>query len=417
MTSLSTSMTRALRGYHAGYLFALTLVGGFSLGAFVTSGDVIHEQESAGHVINMAGRQRMLSQRIALLSLTAPESEAYDQAITLMMASNSELLSLSQGGGVLHLLSPQATAFAGQLKVEVGNYITAARHHAPDLPSRADALLPRLDRFVADLETGAKAELERLSRVEYRLLLATLALLLMEALFLFRPLTRRLGRALKTTEKARLRAENRRRLTAQILDQMQDAIVLVDPQGRLTEEMSRPFAALFPEARPGAPLGEVMNIDDRPLSEQLGRQNLERGLQVLELKIEPFAGEPNEHFIVYVRDTTDAREQAHRRAEEAEAIRSILGDDPDVARVAFEELQALVQEARDADAPVRVPCLDKLEKTAASLGFEELATSAQRARRLTDDDEAYRIALEGISELKALFPALAAGRAGPIPLG
>lgn len=400
----------ALRAYHVGYVAALTLIGLFSFGAVRTAEQVIQKQEGAGRIINVAGRQRMLSQRIALLARPGGRPEPLAAALSLMGTAHAELLRLGPDDEVTQLLSPAAVGRAEQLRPEVDAFLAAGRAGAADLPRRAEALLPQLDRFVKDLETGAAEELSELSRLEGHIFLATLCLLLLEALLLFRPLTRRLGAALAAAETARTHAEARRRLTARILDQMDDAIALVDAEGRLGEVASRRFHDLFPDTGPGASVAEPLDLESlsRP-GEHIGTQVLTRGLQTLELEIAPFEGDEGRSFLLYVRDVTEVQERAFCRDQEAKAILDILGDDPQVHAVAQEELSALAREAASVPSERRRETLAKLESTARALGFEELAASTRRADRYADDDEAYDIALEELVELESLFADLTSG--------
>jgi len=61
-------ITRTIRRYRLRYVLALSLIACLTIAAFVANQFMIDNQRSDGTRINIAGRQRMLSQRTALFA-------------------------------------------------------------------------------------------------------------------------------------------------------------------------------------------------------------------------------------------------------------------------------------------------------------------------------------------------------------
>lgn len=192
------------------YVCGLLLIGFLTAGVHILLDHVIMEQRDSATIINVAGRQRMLSQRIALLSsaIRAGDASAREpllQAIALMERSQDALV---HGGdlGIVHQLSPTLHAhyFAGPdpLDPAVRAYLAAARKHAETGEATAFAavqnaarapLLQALDQAVQMFETEANGHIDSLRLVQKSLLVILLIALVLEATFIFRPLVKKVG--------------------------------------------------------------------------------------------------------------------------------------------------------------------------------------------------------------------------------
>jgi hypothetical protein len=128
------------------YVFALSVRALLSLASHFTLDKILREQKGSAAVINVAGRQRMLSQRIASLVAQSPLGD--DVARTDLLVSIDELENahhnLLRGDRELHL-PPAASDPALQLiyfgglhplDAEVENYVGRARRIALTAPTK-----------------------------------------------------------------------------------------------------------------------------------------------------------------------------------------------------------------------------------------------------------------------------------------
>lgn len=197
------------------YVVALTLIASLSLAANLTFSRVLKQHQGSAAVINLSGRQGMLSQRIASLasqlalgdaSVRADLSSAIDQL-------ESTAHDLAHGDGKnLPALSPtlESVYFGGShpLYAQEMDYVRRARRIAamqpddPALPGELKALLEAarkplftgLDVVVGLHELDSESRLSYLQWIETATLAATLATLAVEALLIFRPMIRRIKR-------------------------------------------------------------------------------------------------------------------------------------------------------------------------------------------------------------------------------
>ena len=206
----------------AAYVLALGLVAGLSIATHWTLTKVISAQEATAAVVNVSGRQRMLSQRIALLSeeltvtteavarmVAVAELEA---AIVFMERSHIALTEGNRQRGIPSRMSPtiRAIYFDGlfNLDKEVNAFIGHARRVLE--AARADEGLPRnnpdvryvrkaahekllrlLEHLVTTYERESESEIRFLQNLQLGMLAVILLTLLGEALFIFRPIATR----------------------------------------------------------------------------------------------------------------------------------------------------------------------------------------------------------------------------------
>ncbi|HEY0843023.1 diguanylate cyclase domain-containing protein [Methylotenera sp.] len=197
------------------YVLALSLVATLSTAAWYSLELVISEQNSTAAVVNISGRQRMLSQRTALfanLLVTAPSSER--AAIRLKLKESVELMATSHHG-LLHgnpamrlpsTMSPaiKAMYYDGEqpLNQQVRTYINTVRaliaadneKLAIDNPAlryitltAPGTLVSSLDKAVHQYQLEGEAAITRLEKAETTLWIVTLLLLALEAMLIFHP--------------------------------------------------------------------------------------------------------------------------------------------------------------------------------------------------------------------------------------
>lgn len=225
------------------YVLALSLVALLSISGQALIQVQLVRQSHDSRVVNIAGRQRMLSQRIckevlAWRSSTEPqESEAYlaqlRESLGLWQTSHDGLLQGSEELGLRVTNSEKLKSMFASLQhdfssmlQEVNELIRLAESSASDMTeTRIQASIDRLlehegdylaamDAIVFQYDAEAAQRVQRLRTIEFVLLGLTLLVLLAEGLLIFKPVTTKIRQALlelkQTTselEQAKLAAE------------------------------------------------------------------------------------------------------------------------------------------------------------------------------------------------------------------
>ncbi|ACT48664.1 diguanylate cyclase domain-containing protein [Methylotenera mobilis] len=197
------------------YVLALSLVATLSTAAWYSLELVISEQNGTAAVVNVSGRQRMLSQRTALfanLLVTAPNHER--AAIRQKLTESVELMAVSHHGllhgnpelGLPSTMSPaiKKMYYEGEqpLNQQVRTYINTVRaliatdndKLAIDNPAlryitltAPTTLVSSLDKAVHQYQLEGEASIKRLEEAETALWIVTLLLLALEAMLIFHP--------------------------------------------------------------------------------------------------------------------------------------------------------------------------------------------------------------------------------------
>ncbi|GFD67791.1 response regulator [Alteromonas sp. KUL106] len=200
------------------YIIALVLTASLITLSFFVLSDLIKNQRQDAEIINIAGQQRMLSQRIALLVETSEicsdsdERRYLNQALTRFKQNHMYLVSLEH----LPAISFNTYFKDGQLNAKVNDYIASAQRaleSAECKPSRLlsikqlTALLEQLDSVVNQFEYDAKRRVDTVLSIEMYLWLAALLLLTIEAACIFFPMELEIKRAFKKLNALKEEAE------------------------------------------------------------------------------------------------------------------------------------------------------------------------------------------------------------------
>ncbi|NEU13065.1 diguanylate cyclase [Methylobacterium sp. BTF04] len=198
------------------YVFALALVALMSLVSHLTLRQVLEQHEGAASVVNISGRQRMLSQRIASLSAQWAMGDAdarrdLGETIDRFSAAHARLMTGDETLGLPEPSTPELKALyfggADPLNEQVKSYIAKARAvrdmasddphiHAALAPLFAAArepLLSGLDRVVSEHERTSRSRLKMLQWLQNASLVVVLLTLLAEAVGIFRPMVGRIS--------------------------------------------------------------------------------------------------------------------------------------------------------------------------------------------------------------------------------
>ncbi len=221
---------RPFRYVTIAYILALSLVACLSIISHALLHSYIYSHEQAARIINVSGRQRMLSQRIeaSAIELSQARDATMRHEIETRMASAIELMershnALTQGSkamGIAPVDSPELTAIYRsppyRLDEQVTEYLGFARAFLalpPDqqagspqlqgiLKAAHGPILTALDAAVSGYQRDSEARIVRVDRVTDGFLVITLSTLLLEAIVIFRPLFRQILR--RATEYRRI---------------------------------------------------------------------------------------------------------------------------------------------------------------------------------------------------------------------
>ncbi|MEM6586718.1 MAG: diguanylate cyclase, partial [Pseudomonadota bacterium] len=220
------------------YVLGLLLIACASIASHALLVGSLADLDDDSTVINMSGRQRMLSEQTIRLSgeLMMAKSEAdiaelrgrLVRSATLMRASHGELLSrmerLSPASGERGALRSAYFGTNAPLDDQLERYFSAidevlatdSNAYSPTLPAyrslareHRDGLLARLNDVVKLHELQSQERLRRSEQLHVYLTSGALLLLVLEACFIFSPLIRRLTKArddlvAQNTEMARM---------------------------------------------------------------------------------------------------------------------------------------------------------------------------------------------------------------------
>lgn len=190
------------------YIVALSTVALLTIGAQVLVQWQLESSQTDSRVINIAGRQRMLSQRLAKssLQLEADSGESdpavrqeMAEALTEWQSNHNGLQHGDRSNGLEGDLSPQLTELFAKVRPHYEAICLAAQEQivakpgddvsasVSDIREHESAFLEGMDDIVSRCVLEAEGRVARLRNSELALLALTLLVLVAEGLFIFRP--------------------------------------------------------------------------------------------------------------------------------------------------------------------------------------------------------------------------------------
>ena len=202
------------------YIIALSLIAILSIAAYFTINQLTITQETSAAVINISGRQRMLSQKAALFSMRLANSNNDSERLqnrkeltgTLLLLERSHEL-LTQTTSPLNifgnpsvdvekiyfskpiLLNSQLSNYTKEIKTFMSAEkaeLTPANTHLSKILTMAPKILDSFDAAVEQYQKESEAKITLLNNAEISVLSLTLFVLLMEAIFIYRPIIKRI---------------------------------------------------------------------------------------------------------------------------------------------------------------------------------------------------------------------------------
>ena len=406
-----------LRGMNWRYISALGLVALLSILAFTALRLAISSQETAAAEVNTSGRQRMLSQRLALYALRFHHSDAaqqpyYAQRITdLMQQMQSNHHDLIYGNPERNLPGsprPSVAAIYHQGADSLTNLLNAYHQNLDLLITTHDdnpavihdilsngtgPLLDRLDQVVNAYQALSESDVAKVANLEMLVLIATLTTLCLEAAFIFRPMVRRIVSERQALE----RAEGN---TRTLIEHSHEGLILVNQHGQI--EAINPSACRLIDRQRDEMLGtsvqqllteDLTTTERSKLPEELSHRanelysiTTEGRTRWLEILRSQFQDDLGQRTILSVHENTFILERyAEQLAEQNDTLQQF-------ASVASHDLKAPLRAIHNLATWLQEDYNDKLDQ----LGRDHLQTMQQRVQRMNALIEGiYRFASTG----------------------
>lgn len=201
------------------YIVALSIIAGMSVGAHLVVKKVVVEQEESARIVNIAGRQRMLSQRTALYMANYVMGERVEahkklkESINLFERSHR---ALTRGDEKLRLQGALPEQVYNIYYREPYNLDQMVKQYIEDVHTILDnvdinlqknaeiylkaktlaegELLKTLDLAVKAYEEDAEQKIKKLTQIQAYSILVILIVIVLEAFIIFRPLINRVRR-------------------------------------------------------------------------------------------------------------------------------------------------------------------------------------------------------------------------------
>ncbi len=219
-------MERIAKRVRRTYALALGAIALIAVSAQVLVHHALEQKADDAEIINVSGRQRMLSQRIAKASLALGHSceietvernrEELQAALELFVDSEHRILSSPATADDIRArilaLRPSfrgiidaAHAILGESEEGMPDPI-AVEAHLADLLVHEAMFLPEMDAVVGAYQAESDARLDYLERVETGLLFLTIGVLVFEVFFVFEPMRRALWKHIRLLRESRAEA-------------------------------------------------------------------------------------------------------------------------------------------------------------------------------------------------------------------
>lgn len=207
----SAADERQARSLWKRYAVALSLILAIIVSTHLIESQALKSSQADAELINLSGKQRMLSQQILLytkLSLSDPDADWGDKAVARadqFQKAHSRLVNEAFDDPILE---PMYFQGAPSLNTQVDTFLSAVRaiqrgqrvdsHYDDMLSLGTGPLLASLDEAVTGFETVANSRAQNMHQLQQATLLLGVLIVVFVALFIFGPAQRVVHRALES---------------------------------------------------------------------------------------------------------------------------------------------------------------------------------------------------------------------------
>lgn len=210
------------------YLLAVVIIALLATSAYYTLHSALSDSEATAYVVNLSGRQRMLSQHIALdvhryhhqsmadeTKRNSPSTLMLQNLIDMRLANKQLSSGVLSEDQVIDLSPRLRDMYFGQMDLHnrVNRYLDLAeqlykRNNSEErlaylqlIDKTSPQLLKDLNKVVQQYQLEGENRLETISNLELLVLVTTLIALILEVLFIFRPMVAQVVASQKAREK------------------------------------------------------------------------------------------------------------------------------------------------------------------------------------------------------------------------
>lgn len=175
------------------YMFALLLIALFSSLAYFNLTKLINSQVNDGEIINISGKQRMLSQKIALFA-TNNEIKELEKSLQLIQEAHKRLLSMPMSKNIENAYFSKPINLNEALSRYVENAQKFIKYKDGNslnyIIKNSQSILKKFDYVVTLYQKEAERKIEKLHKNELYILILTIVTLLLEAILIYRPMNK-----------------------------------------------------------------------------------------------------------------------------------------------------------------------------------------------------------------------------------
>lgn len=282
-------------GLRRRYLLALSLIALLVICSQGLIQYALIDQEDDSRVVNIAGRQRMLSQRISKCALIVERTgdieykEELRAAVALWAMSHDGLQNGNQTLGLSGRNSQVVRSMFAEIEEPFQNMLQASANLSAGTGNDSGAneaalkqilvsqkvFLRGMDAIVFQYDAEAKAKINGIKRLEGAILIFTLLLLVLEALFIFRPAERQISQAVEEL----VRSESG---LQKLFDMMPTPMLLVDSENWQLLRLNAAALKLLTTDAAGKSLTEFLrtNPEDHELWRQVVKRDSTAGVEL-----------------------------------------------------------------------------------------------------------------------------------------